>query len=84
MGPRLGRHHPRLLPGRARASSRTGWKLGLQGAGLGVKAYAATSLPGAKEVGYYGGAAVGGRQARDRRRAHQRRGERGVAGGPGR
>src|SRR5262249_53593866 len=35
-----------------------GLELGLQAAGAGVKAYAASGLPGAKDVGYYGGAAV--------------------------
>jgi uncharacterized Zn-binding protein involved in type VI secretion len=35
-----------------------GAALALQGASLGVKAYAASGLPDAKQVGYYGGAAV--------------------------
>jgi uncharacterized Zn-binding protein involved in type VI secretion len=37
---------------------KTGAKLALQAASLGVKAYAASGAPGAKQVGYYGGAAV--------------------------
>ena len=35
-----------------------GVKLALQAAGAGVKAYAASGAPGAKQVGYYGGTAV--------------------------
>jgi uncharacterized Zn-binding protein involved in type VI secretion len=35
-------------------------KIGLQIAGAGVKAYGQSSLPGAKAVGYYGGAIVAG------------------------